>query len=383
MIRGIQLQIYTGGVTYETVPEEVIHAIKSVQVSAKDSGQSGFQMVFTVAQNGLLQRELIPSGFFDAPVRVIIVATVNGQRNVLIDGVITRQELSMTGDPGASTLTVTGLDLSQMMNLIDFSFIPWPAMPAFAKVNVILAKYLLFGIVPLVIPSPLLFVSNILEKIPTQRGTDFDYVKRLASEVGYVFYVSPGPGVGMSTAYWGPAVKVGEIQSALTVNMDAASNIDSLNLSFDGIRKTVFTFFYREPNSHVSIPIPIPDISPLNPPLGPRQPIPLSYTKLDIASPRGEDDSTGKYNLTTAISRGMARASQRSDVISGSGTLDVTRYGGLLHPRKLVAVRGAGWNYDGHYYVKSVNSTIQPGQFKQSFQLSRNALGSWSNEVAV
>lgn len=383
MIRGIHLKILMGGVSYGAVPKEVIEALKSVQITEKDTGQSGFQMVFTVAQHGMIQRELIPSGYFDAPARVILVVVVNGQNHVLMDGVITRHELAMSSDPGASTLTITGLDLSQMMDLIDFSFIPWPAMPAFAKVNVILAKYLVFGVVPTVIPSPLLFVSNVLEKIPTQRGTDLDYVKRLASEVGYVFYVSPGPEPGMSTAYWGPEVKVGEVQPALTVNMDAYSNVDSLNLSFDGIRKTIFTFFYREPNSNINIPIPVPDISTLNPPLGPKLPIPLSYTRLHLAAPHGEDDATTKYDLTTTISRGLARAAQRSDIISGSGTLDVARYGRLLRPRKLVAVRGAGQTYDGHYYVKSVSSSIQPGEFKQSFQLSRNARESWSSEVAI
>lgn len=383
MIQGIHLQILMGGVSYGPVEPEVIQALKSVQVTQQDSGQSGFQLVFTVAQNGLIQRELIPGGYFDAPARVILVVTINGSQKVLMDGVITRHELAMSGDAGASTLTITGLDISQMMDLIDFSFIPWPAMPAFAKVNVILAKYLVFGVVPTVIPSPLLFVSNILEKIPKQTGTDLDYVKRLASEVGYVFYVSPGPAPGMSTAYWGPQVKVGEVQPALTVNMDIHSNVDSLNLSFDGIRKTVFTFFYREQNSNISIPIPVPDIGPLNPPLGPKPPIPLSYTKLNLAAPRGADDATTKYNLTTAISRGLARAAQRADVISGSGSLDVTRYGQLLEPRKLVAVRGAGFNYDGHYYVKSVSSSLKAGEFKQSFQLTRNARESWSNEVAI
>lgn len=173
------------------------------------------------------------------------------------------------------------------------------------------------------------------------------------------------------------------MQSALTVNMDAHSNVASLNLSFDGIRKTLFTFFVHEENSHVNIPIPVPDIGPLNPPLGARVPLPLSYTKLDLASPNGEDDSTAKWDTVTAVMRGLARASQRADVISGSGTLDVARYGRILRPRKLVAVRGAGVTYDGLYYVKSVSSTIKRGEFKQSFRLTRNALISQTNEVPV
>jgi len=46
-------------------------------------------------------------------------------------------------------------------------------------------------------------------------------------------------------------------------------------------------------------------------------------------------------------------------------------------------VRGAGSAFDGLYFVKSVTSTLKRGEFKQSFQLSRNALVSSYNTVAV
>ena len=229
----------------------------------------------------------------------------------------------------------------------------------------------------------LVAVPNPLEIIPSQRGTDLAYIKRLASQVGYVFYIEPGSNPGRSSAYWGPQIKAGEVQPALSVNMDADSNVESLNLSFDGTRKTVFTFFVQEENTRIPIPIPVPDITPLNPPLGRRSPIPLSFTKLDMACPAGDDDSTAKFQPVAAAARGLARASQRADVISGAGSLDVTRYGRILRPRKLVGVRGAGINYDGYYYVKSVTSNLSPGAFKQNFSLTRNAFGSQTSEVAV
>ncbi|MCP4127243.1 MAG: hypothetical protein GY753_09300 [Gammaproteobacteria bacterium] len=383
MLSGVHLQLRMGMVATEPVPQELVESLQSVQVTENDTNQSGFQLSFAAGKESIIQRELLPLGFFDAPRRVIVVVTVNGDEQVLIDGVITRQELAVTGEPGNTTLTITGLDLSQLMDLIDFSGFPWPAMPSSARVAIMVAKYAMFGIIPKVLPSVLIAVSNPLDVIPAQRGTDLRYIKRLASQVGYVFFIEPGPAPGMSFAYWGPQIKVGEVQPALTVNMDADSNVESLNLSFDGIRKTLFTFFIREDNSGVSIPIPVPDIGPLNPPLGSRPPIPLSYTKLDLASPEGEDDSTAKFKVAAAASRGLARAAQRADVIAGSGSLDVSRYGRVLRARKLVGIRGAGHNYDGHYYVKSVTSNISPGEFKQSFRLTRNALGPLSAEVPV
>ena len=60
--------------------------------------------------------------------------------------------------------------------------------------------------------------------------------------------------------------------------------------------------------------------------------------------------------------------------VSGSGSLDVLRYGRVLLPRMLVGVRGAGLAYDGLYYVDSVTHNIKRGEYKQSFTLSRDGL---------
>ncbi|HEU5258827.1 MAG TPA: hypothetical protein VFU28_22720, partial [Vicinamibacterales bacterium] len=67
-------------------------------------------------------------------------------------------------------------------------------------------------------------------------------------------------------------------------------------------------------------------------------------------------------------------ASQMADAVTGEGTLDVVRYGGLLKARELVGVRGAGPAFDGLYYVKSVTHKIKRGEYKQNFSLSRNGL---------
>lgn len=383
MFEGIQVRLLIGPVVPALVPKELADALISVQITESASTQSGFQLTFHASAESIIQRELLPTGYFDAPCRVIVCAVVSGQETVLIDGVITRNELSVSNDAGQTTLTITGSDLSQMMDLINFDGFPWPAMPPEARVAIMIAKYAMYGIIPKVIPSVLIAVSNPLDVIPAQRGTDLSYIKRLASQVGYVFYMEPSPAVGVNIAYWGPEIKVGPVQPALSANMDTHTNVESLSLSFDGIRKTVFTFFIQESNSHVNIPIPVPDITPLNPPLGARIPFPLSYTKLTMASPNGEDDSSAKWNAAAAAMRGLARASQRSDVVSGSGSLDVARYGHILRARQLVGVRGAGLTYDGVYYVKSVTSSLKRGEFKQNFQLTRNALVAMSNEVPV
>ena len=80
---------------------------------------------------------------------------------------------------------------------------------------------------------------------------------------------------------------------------------------------------------------------------------------------------------------GLAKASKSSDAVTGNGTLDVLRYGRLLKARGLVGVRGAGPAFDGLYYVRSVTHSIKRGEYKQSFQLTRNAQLPFSQKVAV
>lgn len=85
-------------------------------------------------------------------------------------------------------------------------------------------------------------------------------------------------------------------------------------------------------------------------------------------------NDTAKMLPSEALLRGMAKASASADVVSGTGTLDVLRYGRTLKARQLVGVRGAGPAFDGLHYVDSVTHTIAKGRYKQDFTLKRNAL---------
>jgi hypothetical protein len=382
MLKGVHISLMMGPINAAPVRREVIDALLSAQVTVGSGQRSGFQLTFALSKNSVLSHTLLPSGFFDPMIRVILVITVNGSANVLMDGLITRQQMTPSSDPGQWTLVLTGEDVSQAMDFIEVPKIPFLAMPAEARVALLVAKYAMFGIVPLVVPSILIDVPNPVDKIPSQEGSDLAYITRLATEVGYVFYIDPGPVPGMNTAYWGPEIKVGAPQPALSVNMDAHTNVESLSFTYDGLSKTLYFMFIQETLSPAKaiIPIPIPDITPLNPPLGIKLPLPLHVKEITAEK---DAKGTAKYTPLQAAVIGLAKASQKSDVISGSGTLDVVRYGRLLKARQLVGVRGAGQAYDGLYFVKSVTTSIKRGEIKQNFTLSRNALIPLTTSVAV
>src|SRR5512143_2799129 len=278
MLKGIHLTLMIGPAVPLPVSSEVLDALTSVEVTTTSDQASGFQLTCTLSNPSPLQTIFLLSGGTPIPlVRVVIIATMNGTPEVLMDGVMTNHQVVPGSDPGHSQLVISGQDLSAVMNYIDFSGIPYPAMPDFARVALILAKYAIFGVIPMVIPSILLDVPIPTDRIPRQQGNDLEYIKQLADEVGYVFYVEPGPTPGMNIAYWGPEIKVGVPQPALNINMDAHTNVESLSFSFNAESKTLPILFIYNAITKVPIPIPIPDINPLNPPLGLIPPLPKKF----------------------------------------------------------------------------------------------------------
>ena len=69
--------------------------------------------------------------------------------------------------------------------------------------------------------------SLAIERVPTQQTTDLRHLVALAERNGYVAYVIPGPVPGASTFYWGPPVRVGLPQPALSVDLGAQTNVTS------------------------------------------------------------------------------------------------------------------------------------------------------------
>lgn len=376
------LTLLLGGVRVSPAPRELVDALDEAQVTVTAGQRTGFQLTFSASSASPITREWLPRGRLDPPTRVVLVATLRGASHVLVDGVITRHDVAP--GPQGGRLTLTGMDLTQLMDQIDLTGLPLPAMPLEAQVALILAKWAVYGVVPQVVPSVLVHVPNPLDEIPAQQGTDDAHIRRAADAVGYVFHLTPGPQPGTSVAYWGPELRVGAPQPALSVDFDAATNVASLSFSFNGMDKTVFVLMVQEENAKVPVPVPLPDVTPLSPPLGARIPPPMKWAALNRNPARRDDTAPpSSQGLLRTAARGLARAAQSAQVITATGTLDVGRYGRLLEARRPVGVRGAGPAYDGLYIVTSTTTTIRRGQITQSFSLARNAHTSLTSEVAT
>jgi hypothetical protein len=366
MFDGVYLTLLIGPLAVPVpAPLPLVEALQSVQVnSGRD--RTGFQLKFTVGKTSLIQMALLPAGFFDPMItRVVVIVTFRGLPEVICDGVVTRQEMSPSNEPGQSTLTLTGEDLSVLMDVVQIQ-IPWPAIPDFARINVILAKYAMFGITPIVIPSPVVTVRSPTDGYDVQTEPDLSYIKGLASLSGYTFYIEPGPAPLQSIAYFGPDVRIPIPQPALSVNMDWATNVESLSFSLDGLSKKITVITILDPiTKKIPLPIPLPNIDVFKPPLGLRLTPPAKIIfPADLTNLPPDE----------AAKRAFGLLRDGADAVSGNGSLSVPRYGSILRSRLLVGVRGAGLTYDGMYYVESVTHDLKRGEYKQNFTLSRDGL---------
>ena len=367
MASPVRLQLLMGPGVPLPAPRAVIDAVDTIKVeSGSGETQGGFELTLKIDNRSPLQTLFLLTGGSSIPIfRVVIAVTIGGTTDVLMDGVVTHHELRTDGSP-TSTLSIKGKDLTALMDVIELTGLPYPCLPPAARVLVALSKYAAFGVIPLVIPSVLEDVPIPVQRIPRHQGTDYAYIKSLAHDVGYCFYIDPGPVPGTSKAYWGPEIKVGAPQPALNVNTDGPhNNVKTLSFSFGKEKKELPVVFVQEPTTKVPIPIPIPDLTPLNPPLGVVPPLPPKIRFLD---------DTANLNPLQAAMRGLAYAGRHSDSVFGHGSLDVQRYGHVLKSRQLVGVRGAGDPFDGLHYVASVTSVIKRGEFTQSFTTARNGL---------
>ena len=373
MLDGIHLTLLIGPLPLPLpAPLALVEALQSVQVTTQRD-LTGFQLKFSVGKLSPIQTSLLPAGFLDPMVtRVVVIVTFRGQPQVIADGVVTRHEVSPANEPGQSSLTLTGEDLSVLMGLAEKK-VEYHSMPDSAKVAIILSAYAAYGIVPRVIPPLVDTVDSPTSKFELQTGTDLEFIKGIASRCGYTFHVEAGPAPRQSTAYFGPDVSPPPPQPALSVNSDWATNVESLSFRLDGLAKTLTMLTILDPiKQKTQIPIPLPNIDLLKPPLGARLTPPA---RLRFA------DDVAKLPPDQAAKRAFGLLREGADAVSGSGSLSVTRYGSILKARSLVGVRGAGLAYDGLYYVESVTHNLKRGEYQQSFTLARDGLNSQTPAV--
>jgi hypothetical protein len=404
---GIHFTLMLGTAIAVPAPATLAEALISVSVTQNDTGRSGFQLTFQIGRSGPLDMRdhaLVVNPLLRPFNRVVLMVTFGIAPRVLMDGVITNVQLTPSNEPGASTLSVTGEDVSMMMDIQELPM-PWPALSADNIVRMILAKpnYAQYLFTPFVLPALFPNPPSPTERITVQNMTDFNYINFLAARQGYVFYVEPALVPNTNYAYWGPPhipppYRAGPPQKAITFNAGPESNAASVSFGYNPLAPTLVAGVIQDSRLNVTLPV-ITSPQGLRVPLA-RQPtitangrnvrlsmLPSTPEKVREIVSRDtnvrqertdfpEARTTAGLDLIEALARAQATTDASTDnVVTVMGELNALQYGDILRARGLVGVRGVGFSYGGNYYVKSVSHKIRRGEYEQSFTLTREGTG--------
>ncbi|MDJ0579913.1 hypothetical protein [Crocosphaera sp.] len=367
---GTNLTVLIGKTLPRPIPKFLLEELESVEVTQSDDGKSGFQIVFRVGRAGNKDSkdyQMIKSPLLEVFNRVILVVTIGAKPQVLMDGMITNRELSPNVRPGDSTFTITGEDISIMMDLEEKTQ-TYVAQDEVTIARKIILQYAKYGLKPNIINPRLKNRPTRNSWIPLQSNkTDFSYLQYIGKRYGFVFYVTPGPATGINTAYWGPPKQQSQPQDPLTVNMGPFSNVESINLQYDGLSATKVKASVQDRKTN--------KIRKIKESESDRRRLAKKSALSSQSAVRSRRFcQTGvDTKEADAYIQGMVDSSV-DNVITATGEIDVVRYGTPLGLRRLVVLRGVGITYDGLYYVKNVTHKLQQGSYKQDFTLTREGL---------
>ncbi|MBX3641412.1 MAG: hypothetical protein KF888_13125 [Nitrosomonas sp.] len=362
-VSGVHLTVLLGKLP-KPAPARLSEALKDVEVTHRDDGPSGFQLRYQVGRSGLA--DLRDYGLLADPLlrpfnRVIITVHFAVAPQVLMDGIITNVQLAPGEQPGGDMLTVTGEDISVMMDFEQQNR-SFPAMPDYAAVTQIIGNYAQYGLALPKLPANQEALSSDTpsEQIKQQplNMTDRAYLNYLAERYGFVFYLTPGPAPGMSQVHWGPPERAGAPQCALSVKMGPFTNVDSISFQFNALSAQRMRYIERGESNIISS-------------FSQDRSIPLAQ---NVAEAKRSTTLTG-YSARSAAQAQGAVDKSFDNVVTATGELNTLRYNGILNPRGLVGLRGVGVTYDGLYYVKSVSHRISKGHYGQNFTLIREGTG--------
>lgn len=364
---GTSIALTLGG---SPAPGWLMSQLREVEVTQSDEAPNGFQVTFSAVKTAAQTADYAALSYsgLQAGGRLAVSATVGQASAVLIDGYITHIQYQPGTPTEEARIVVTGEDVSFKMAAFEYS-VEYPMMSDFMIAGLVLAKWLVLGITPSIHPTPSSWLN--FANVPQQVGNDRDYLRALAAQHGYVFYIRPGAAPGDNTAYWGPPPRDAAPQPALTVDAGGASTVSEIH----------FTFDYTQPqfvwgavlNTTTNLVVPIKTFMSTRTGTFATNPA-LQVTDLNIRNTLFDHQGLG---VVTAMGRGQAITDVSTDqVVVAEGKLDALRYGNILTAPGVVALRGSGQSHDGYYYVKKVTHRATPDGYEQEFTLTREGLGS-------
>lgn len=276
----------------------------------------------------------------------------------LIEGRVVAQRFEMGGGPNESQAVIVVNDESALMNRADRARL----FEAMAPEDIAAQIFGEYGIAAETEASGVGAPS--LERVVTQRGTDFGLLRRLARAANMQVYVEPGDGPGTSTGYFRRLPTADSDDLPELVLTGAERNVNRLVLEFDALSPVVASAESIDPanlqllsaSRDASAAALMGDVA--------------SYA---VAEPEALFAEVGAAEQGELDAVTQSAVDRGAFAYSGHGEVSAEIYAGVLRPYRTVAVAGAGTLLSGQYLISEVTHHLRDQGYTQTFTLRRNA----------
>ena len=356
---------FTVKVALAPLPLAFLNALTAVEVETATDQASIFRLTFALSQTPFGDWDLLQFDLF-RPLLPVSISVGLGRLlpETLINGYVREVRVDNQTRPGASRLRIVGLDTTATLMNQREAPMPHPNQSDSTIAQAIFLRYP--PMTTRIVPTPPSRTE--LDVTTTQRITDIRFLKSLARRNAYECYVQPDPLAGIDVGHFHPPQLAVPTQGVLSVNFGMATNMEGFDVSYDTLQPTSALAIALDPATKA--PVTAPAVAGLEPPLGAEP----TLARV-VPPPQARPAETDAGNASELVTESQAVVNRSSRALRASGEVDALRYGKVLRPGLPVAVRGAGRQYSGNYYVTRVAHSISTDHYTQRFEAWRNALG--------
>jgi phage protein D len=348
------------------VPAAVLSAVKQIEVEdhASMADMMRLRLATAVRSDGSGWTVLDDTIFTRLAKLRLSVAVGSAPLAPLLEAYVVEVNTTFASDPGGSEIVVTAMDPTVLMHLEE-KVRSWPDM---ADSDVALAIFSDAGYRFSAVVEPTGLSRQENDHTLVQRGTDIQFLQKLAQRNGYECYVeinSDGEVVG----HFHPPKPEGAPQGTLTVNSGSATNVDKFRARYDMLGPAVAQGATIDADSGSTQPGDATEAAHTSG-MGAEVTTAADRPRKVLLSGLGMTQSAEVQRYAQAV------VDRSSWSIHAEGELSTVGYGAVLHAKQPVMVRGVGQQFSGRYYVERVLHTITgDGAWTQKFTLHRNAIG--------
>jgi hypothetical protein len=357
------------------LPLPFIDALEDIEVECATDAASILRLRFALSRNWLGDWDLQTFDLFQ-PMLPVSVRLAFGSfvPETLVNGYV-RETRLLNGDrPGQARLEVVAMDATAtLMNHIEQPM-PYPNQPDNIVAMQVFGRYGIIATPLTVWPVP--STRTVLDTQTTVRSPDIRYLRRAARLHGHELYLQPEAFSGIDVAHFHPPFATLPTQGVLSADFGSATNLTGFNVTYDTLRPTMALGVTVDPRTKTPQPAIAKDAT--DPPMGAEPALSRGLLQA-ITRPLMRDAA----NPAEAVSQSRSLANRTSRALTGSGTVDGLKFERILRVGLPVAIRGAGSQHSGNYYVTKVTHTIKRGSYDQAFEAWRNAVGLTGAELFI